>query len=179
MWGGTLVLSLDGLASTPHNDFPHNERLPHMVENIFDLDSFGALDQVEYEVHAPGDKDKKIGLTLILAGTSHPDYQKHIEEEFRRILKEQEKVEKAKAEGKELPADEKTIAELREANVKLVASRVIGAKTPIKFRGEVITLSKSNSLVVLSDPKFVWMVPQIREFLEEDANFMPVSAPNS
>lgn len=150
-----------------------------MVENIFNLDAFGALDQVEYEVHAPGKEDVKLGLTLILAGVSHPDYQKFAEVEFRRLQAELEKVEKAKADGKELPKEDKSVDEMRREQLKHVAARILGAKTKIQFKGQVVDLTPKNAMDVLSDPHFVWMVPQLDKFLTDQENFMPVFAANS
>lgn len=147
-------------------------------DTVFDLDSFGSLDSVEYAVHAEGNPEKLIGLKITIAGNSHPEYQKHIEVEFRKLQKQAEEEEQAKAEGKVKSAEVKSLDEIRKLNTNLIAARVLSANLPIKFRGNPITLGPVNALEVLSDPKFLWLTNQIRTFIENQENFIPASAQN-
>lgn len=145
------------------------------VENVFDLDAFGLLDKVEYELHEPGNPEKKIGLSITLAGNSHPAYMQFLEEEFRKLTKLQEEAERDTEAGKKAEKVQ-SLEELKLAHTKSVAARILGASAPVKFRGNVVTFGPANALEILMDPKFVWMVPQLREFGNNQENFNPFSA---
>lgn len=158
---------------------PHEEDMSNAVENVFDLDAFGALDTIEYPVHRDGKPEEPIGLVVTLAGNSHPAFQEYVEEEFRRYTKEVELDEAAEAEGKKRVKPQKTLAEMREATAKPVAVRVLSANLPIKFEGEKITLGPTNALRVLSSPRMAWLLNQLATFVGNHENFMPKSAANS
>lgn len=151
----------------------------NLAQNSFNLDAFGLLDEIEVEIMHPADPDKPLGITVRLAGTAHPVYQEYAEETFRKLQKKLEEVDKLKAEGKEAPREDRTLAEMREENVKNIAARCLSANMPIVYKGKPVELNPETALAILSDPHYIWLARQLIEKCEKHENFMPGSRAKS
>ena len=145
-------------------------------EEIFDLAEAQAQDEADFVVRHPK-TDAPTTWIWTFFGPGHPNTIAVSNKAAKTAIRESKAQQEARVNGKKWKADEVTIDELRVQYTDNIIGRT-KAFTPIKFGSETIEYSPEAVRKFLMDRKMSWLLMQIINFLEEDANFIKPSVVN-
>lgn len=146
--------------------------------STLDFSAFLPVDSIHYEIRQQGSADGT-GWVIELADASHPKALAWSNEQARKSLKRQEKIEVQQLNGHKVKPDEKNPDEVRKDNVGWVLSRIIGwSPAPVfPFIGaEPVEFSDENAAKVLMHPKMGFALAQLIEVIGDERSFTKASA---
>lgn len=92
----------------------------------------------------------------------------------KKFLDEAREKEQAQVNGKKWKAEERSLDDVRQENVRNILERTKGF-TPVRINGETIEFSPDAARKLLLDPRKGALFAQISAFLQEEENFMAPS----
>lgn len=139
-----------------------------------DLSAAMPVDSAVLEIMKPGGVEGT-GWKITFAGPGHPKAIAWSNEQSRRGLRKEQRIEQAQVNGKKYKPDEIEVDDRRRENVGWVVSRILDW-TPVKIGGETIAFSESASTALLMRPDMGWAFGQMVEFLADERSFTRRSA---
>lgn len=145
-------------------------------ENFVDFGDIVPVDSIHYEIRKANGEGS--GWSIEIADASHPKAQAWSNEQARKNLKRQERIETQQLNGRKIKAEEKEPEEVRKDNIGWVLSRVIGWTPEIKlpFFDEPLAYSEENAAKVFLHPKMGFALSQLIDVIGDEKSFTKASA---
>lgn len=134
-----------------------------------DLTGIMPSDTAVLDILKPGGTDPT-GWKITFAGPGHEKTIAWANENARRDLRRQQRIEAAQINGKKYKPDDREPEEVRRENVEWVVSRIVDW-TPIKIGADVIAFTPERAVSLFLDRKMAWALGQCIEFLVDERSF--------
>jgi hypothetical protein len=140
----------------------------------FDLSAVDAQDEGELVIKHPKTLEPT-GWTWTFYGPGHAMTIELSNRVAGAALKKAAARRQAQVNGRKWKEDEESLDQLRAENVDNIVARTKGF-TPTRLNGELIEYSPDAAKRLLLDRKKGWLLEQISEYLQDEANFIQPSA---
>lgn len=146
-----------------------------MTTEAVDLLASASNDTAVLEILKPNGLDST-GWRVTFAGPAHAKAIAWQNEETRKNLRRQQRIEQAQVNGKKYKPEDRDPDDVRHDNVAWIVSRIIDW-TPVRLGpGEPIVFSEASATELLLNPKLGWVFTQMVDFLADERSFTKASA---
>ncbi len=135
---------------------------------VTDLTAFAPADTSVLSIIAPSGSDT--GWKITFAGPGHPKTVAWADESARKSIRQQQRIEAARVNGRKFKPDDREVDEVRRENVEWVAARIVDWTT-IEIDGKNIAFTTEAAIGIFLDPRFSWVLVQCFDFLGDEASF--------
>ena len=143
------------------------------VADVFDLSELDTGDEASLAIKDRAGRPTTWIWTFY--GPGHPKTIALSNRVSKKFLDEAREKEQAQVNGKKWKAEERSLDDVRQENVRNILERTKGF-TPVRINGETIEFSPDAARKLLLDPRKSALFGQISAFLQEEENFMQPSA---
>lgn len=137
--------------------------------DAIDLTGIMPADTAVLDILKPGGTEPT-GWKITFVGPGHEKAVAFANENARRDLRRQQRIEAAQVNGKKYKPDERDPDDVRRENAEWVVSRILDW-TPIRIGDELIAFSPERAIALFLDRKMQWAFGQCIEFLVDERSF--------